>query len=187
MCYWTTPFGDSVLAIQSARKIDFPSNPPYSPELQALINYMLLPEQNLRPDIHQLSELVHKELMEVPNPVAASKTSSRPWTFQEITDYFKSAGAEQSGSSQANSESKKAPVAATVLETSVTPRQRPKASNLVQPQPQNVLATPQLQQEGTTPGSIVIMPPPKSPKMERKTLGEPVPFSSSGTGDSQQG
>src|SRR5271154_632633 len=56
MCFYTTPFGDSILAIQSAQII-FPPNSPFSLQLHALIQYLLTAEAPLRPDIYQVAEL----------------------------------------------------------------------------------------------------------------------------------
>lgn len=156
MCYFTTPFGDSILAIQNAKKLDFPLQPSYPLELQLLINYMLLPDQTNRPDINQLSELVHA-MLETPNPLG--KPASRPWNFQEISDHFKNLATEISppdaGGGGAGGNKK---MAAVVLETSVTPRQRPKANN-------SSVAVAAVD----IPAKVVaIIPPPKSPKPERK-------------------
>ncbi|XP_037088378.1 AP2-associated protein kinase 1-like [Pollicipes pollicipes] len=56
LCFFTLPFGESALAIQSGQ-FSFPDSSKYSKRLHALIRYILQPDPALRPDIFQLSFL----------------------------------------------------------------------------------------------------------------------------------
>uniref|UniRef100_A0A915HKF9 non-specific serine/threonine protein kinase n=1 Tax=Romanomermis culicivorax TaxID=13658 RepID=A0A915HKF9_ROMCU len=57
LCFFTLPFGESTLAIQSAT-FSFPSEPSYPAELLGLIIYLLNPDPHKRPDIFQLASVV---------------------------------------------------------------------------------------------------------------------------------
>ncbi|KAL4149341.1 hypothetical protein QTP88_003306 [Uroleucon formosanum] len=76
LCYFTLPFGESPLKIQSGQ-FNIPDTPEYSIKLNTLIKYMLEVEPDLRPDIFQVSyiafQLAGKDcpvqnLNNVPNP-----------------------------------------------------------------------------------------------------------------------
>lgn len=56
LCYFALPFGESTLAIQSA-KFSFPATPKYSDNLKKLVRYLLTPNATERPDIYQVSKL----------------------------------------------------------------------------------------------------------------------------------
>ncbi len=58
LCFYTLPFGESSLAIQSGN-VTFPTSSPYSEELHNLIRYILTVEPDSRPDIFQVSHLAH--------------------------------------------------------------------------------------------------------------------------------
>jgi len=56
LCFFTLPFGESTLAIQSGN-FTFPSNSKYSQDLHRLIRYLLTPSPEERPDIYQAAAL----------------------------------------------------------------------------------------------------------------------------------
>ena len=51
LCFFSLPFGESALAIQGGQ-FSVPDHSKYSPELHALIKYMLTVELETRPDIY---------------------------------------------------------------------------------------------------------------------------------------
>eukprot|EP00794_Sanderia_malayensis_P011985 gene11985-13223_t len=53
LCFFTTPFGESTLAIQNGQ-FTFPEASRFSEELYSLIKMMLVVDQDKRPDIHQV-------------------------------------------------------------------------------------------------------------------------------------
>ncbi|CAH8541556.1 unnamed protein product [Schistosoma turkestanicum] len=57
ICYFSLPFGDSILAIQSGN-FSLPNNSPYSERLHKLIGYILNVDAFKRPDIYQVCALV---------------------------------------------------------------------------------------------------------------------------------
>jgi len=56
LCFFTLPFGESTLAIQSGN-FAFPSNSKYSENVHKLIRYLLTPNAEKRPDIYQAASL----------------------------------------------------------------------------------------------------------------------------------
>ncbi|XP_046465129.1 AP2-associated protein kinase 1 isoform X2 [Neodiprion pinetum] len=54
LCFFSLPFGESTLAIQSGN-FTIPESSRYSKALHCLIRYMLEPDPDLRPDIYQVS------------------------------------------------------------------------------------------------------------------------------------
>ena len=58
LCFFTLPFGESSLAIQSGN-VTFPSSSSYSEDLHNLIRYILTVDPDTRPDIFQVSHLSH--------------------------------------------------------------------------------------------------------------------------------
>ncbi|ESO08902.1 hypothetical protein HELRODRAFT_150508, partial [Helobdella robusta] len=67
LCYYSNPFNDSVLAIQSGN-YSLPDPKKYSNDVVGLLRYMLTVDPDQRPDIFQVSYLVFKTLA-VPCPV----------------------------------------------------------------------------------------------------------------------
>ncbi|XP_078141276.1 AP2-associated protein kinase 1 isoform X4 [Centroberyx gerrardi] len=125
LCYFTLPFGESQVAICDG-SFTIPDNSRYSQDMHCLIRYMLEPDPDKRPDIYQVSyfafKLVRRECpvqnvhnspipAKLPEPIRASEAvAKKSQTKARLTD----------------------PVPTT--ETSIAPRQRPKAGQ-AQPQP----------------------------------------------------
>uniref|UniRef100_A0AAQ5YP70 non-specific serine/threonine protein kinase n=1 Tax=Amphiprion ocellaris TaxID=80972 RepID=A0AAQ5YP70_AMPOC len=123
LCYFTLPFGESQVAICDG-SFTIPDNSRYSQEMHCLIRYMLEPDPDKRPDIYQVSyfafKLARRECpvpnnspipAKLPEPIRASEAvAKKSQTKARLTD----------------------PVPTT--ETSIAPRQRPKAGQ-AQPQP----------------------------------------------------
>ncbi|XP_076174882.1 numb-associated kinase isoform X2 [Ptiloglossa arizonensis] len=120
LCFFTLPFGESTLAIQSGN-FTIPDNSRYSRSLHCLIRYMLEPDPDSRPDIYQVSAIAFQiqgkecpvqNLHKVPTPVLES-LSSPPMESENVKR------------SSLVKTPKSSPVSI-VEGTSVTPRQRPK-------------------------------------------------------------
>ncbi|XP_078808928.1 AP2-associated protein kinase 1 isoform X8 [Oryzias latipes] len=125
LCFFTLPFGESQVAICDG-SFTIPDNSRYSQEMHCLIRYMLEPHPDIRPDIYQVSyfafKLARRECpvpnlhnspipAKLPEPIRASEAvAKKSQTKARLTD----------------------PVPTT--ETSIAPRQRPKAGQ-AQPQP----------------------------------------------------
>uniref|UniRef100_A0A672H4Y9 non-specific serine/threonine protein kinase n=1 Tax=Salarias fasciatus TaxID=181472 RepID=A0A672H4Y9_SALFA len=125
LCFFTLPFGESQVAICDG-SFTIPDNSRYSQEMHCLIRYMLEPDPDKRPDIYQVSyfafKLARRECpipnvhnlpipAKLPEPIRASEAvAKKSQTKARLTD----------------------PVPTT--ETSIAPRQRPKAGQ-AQPQP----------------------------------------------------
>ncbi|XP_011865251.1 PREDICTED: uncharacterized protein LOC105560612 isoform X2 [Vollenhovia emeryi] len=121
LCFFTLPFGESMLAIQSGN-FTIPDNSRYSKALHCLIRYMLEPDPDVRPDIYQVSAVAFQiqgkecpvqNLHKVPTPTV----ESLPCPPMESESIKRSASVKTP---------KPTPIATTVEGTSVTPRQRPK-------------------------------------------------------------
>ncbi|XP_024908995.1 AP2-associated protein kinase 1-like isoform X6 [Cynoglossus semilaevis] len=126
LCYFTLPFGESQVAICDG-SFTIPDNSCYSQDTHCLIRYMLEPDPDRRPDIYQVSyfafKLARRECpvtnvhnspipTKLPEPIRASEAvAKKSQTKARFTD----------------------PIPTT--ETSIVPRQRPKAG---QPQPQPI-------------------------------------------------
>ncbi|XP_043967388.1 AP2-associated protein kinase 1-like isoform X8 [Gambusia affinis] len=124
LCFFTLPFGESQVAICDGT-FTIPDNSRYSQEMHCLIRYMLEPDPDKRPDIYQVSYFAFKLARQecpvpnlhnspipskLPEPIRASEAvAKKSQTKARLTD----------------------PVPTT--ETSIAPRQRPKAG---QPQSQ---------------------------------------------------
>uniref|UniRef100_A0A8D0CRG5 non-specific serine/threonine protein kinase n=1 Tax=Sander lucioperca TaxID=283035 RepID=A0A8D0CRG5_SANLU len=120
LCFFALPFGESQVAICDGTFI-VPDNSKFSFKLHCLIRYMLEPDQEMRPDIYQVSyfafKLAGKDCpvpnlfnspipTSLPEPLTASEVAARKsMTKARITD------------------------AVGPTETSIAPRQRPKAAN----------------------------------------------------------
>uniref|UniRef100_A0A671XHY5 BMP2 inducible kinase n=1 Tax=Sparus aurata TaxID=8175 RepID=A0A671XHY5_SPAAU len=120
LCFFALPFGESQVAICDGTFI-VPDNSKFSFKLHCLIRYMLEPDQEKRPDIYQVSyfafKLAGKDCpvqnlfnspipTSLPEPLTASEVAAKKsMTKARITD---SVGP---------------------TETSIAPRQRPKAAN----------------------------------------------------------
>ncbi|KAI4487969.1 hypothetical protein M0802_011673 [Mischocyttarus mexicanus] len=120
LCFFTLPFGESTLAIQSGN-FTIPDNSRYSKALHCLIRYMLEPDPDVRPDIYQVSVIafqIHGKECPVQNLHKAPTPTidSLPCPLMENDNIKRSSSVRTP---------KPTPVA-TVEGTSVTPRQRPK-------------------------------------------------------------
>ncbi|XP_069025434.1 LOW QUALITY PROTEIN: BMP-2-inducible protein kinase [Embiotoca jacksoni] len=120
LCFFALPFGESQVAICDGTFI-VPDNSKFSFKLHCLIRYMLEPDQDTRPDIYQVSYFAFKFAgkdcpvsnlfnspipTSLPEPLTASEVAAKKSvTKARITD---SVGP---------------------TETSIAPRQRPKAAN----------------------------------------------------------
>ncbi|XP_034243808.1 uncharacterized protein LOC117646752 [Thrips palmi] len=118
LCYFSLPFGESTLAIQSGN-FSIPDNSRYSRGMHSLIRYMLEPDQDKRPDIFQVATIAF---------TLAGKDCPVPNLHKVPVPSL-----DQLPLAQMESEIKKVPVkvskqaAVPVVEgTSVAPRQRPK-------------------------------------------------------------
>ncbi|CAG9860546.1 unnamed protein product [Phyllotreta striolata] len=122
LCFFTLPFGESTLAIQSGNFF-IPDNSRYSKGLHQLIRYMLEPDPDQRPDIYQVSSIAF-QLEGKDNPVKNLMKTPTPNLDDIPIPPFES----ESKKTQIKVQTNK--VAAPVIEgTSVMPRQRPKGSS----------------------------------------------------------
>uniref|UniRef100_A0AAV2MPJ6 Protein kinase domain-containing protein n=1 Tax=Knipowitschia caucasica TaxID=637954 RepID=A0AAV2MPJ6_KNICA len=120
LCFFTLPFGESQVAICDGTFI-IPDNSKYSAKLHRLIRYMLEPDQEKRPDIYQVSYFAFK-LAGKDCPVPNLFNSPIPTTLPEPLTASDIA---------AKKSMTKARITNSVgpTETSIAPRQRPKAAN----------------------------------------------------------
>ncbi|KAM9858476.1 AP2-associated protein kinase 1 [Aulostomus maculatus] len=125
LCYFTLPFGESQVAICDG-SFTIPDNSRYSQDMHCLIRYMLEPDPDKRPDIYQVSYFAFK-LSRRECPVQNAHNLPIPAKLPEpirVSD----AVAKKSQSKARLTD----PIPTT--ETSIAPRQRPKAGQS-QPQP----------------------------------------------------
>uniref|UniRef100_A0A3B3UV08 BMP2 inducible kinase n=1 Tax=Poecilia latipinna TaxID=48699 RepID=A0A3B3UV08_9TELE len=120
LCFFTLPFGESQVAICDGTFI-VPDNSKFSTRLQCLIRYMLEPDQEKRPDIYQVSYFAFK-LAGRDCPVPNLSNSPIPTSLPEPLTASEVA---------AKKSMTKARITDSVgpTETSIAPRQRPKAAN----------------------------------------------------------
>ncbi|XP_034752419.1 AP2-associated protein kinase 1-like isoform X2 [Etheostoma cragini] len=121
VCFFTLPFGESQVAICDG-SFTIPDNSRYSYDLHCLIRYMLEPDPDKRPDIYQVSHFAFK-LAQRTCPVQNVKNSPIP---SKLPEPIKASEAAAAKKSQAKSRLTD-PIPTT--ETSITPRQRPKAAH----------------------------------------------------------
>ncbi|XP_043952009.1 AP2-associated protein kinase 1-like isoform X1 [Gambusia affinis] len=119
LCFFTLPFGESQVAICDG-SFTIPDNSRYSYDLHCLIRYMLEPDPDKRPDIYQVSYFAFK-LAQRTCPVQNMKNSPIPSTLPEPIKASEAAAAKKSQTKPRLTD----PIPTT--ETSITPRQRPKA------------------------------------------------------------
>ncbi|XP_030761493.1 LOW QUALITY PROTEIN: AP2-associated protein kinase 1 [Sitophilus oryzae] len=163
LCFFTLPFGESTLAIQSGN-FCIPDNSQYSRGLHQLIRYMLEPEPETRPDIYQVS-CVAFQLLGKQNPVKNLMKTTTPNLEELPTPQFES---EQKKANQIKQQSSKIiPTGPIVESTSVMPRQRPKATATA---PLNLNSIPL--NISSSPGSSKKSQNSQSPN----TQSNPVPF-----------
>nr|XP_061803951.1 AP2-associated protein kinase 1-like [Nerophis lumbriciformis] len=125
LCYFTLPFGESQVAICDG-SFTIPDNSRYSNDMHCLIRYMLEPDPDKRPDIYQVSYFAFK-LSRQECPVPNFHNSSIP---AKLPEPIKASDAVVKKS--LNKTRITDPIPTT--ETSIAPRQRPKAGQ-TQPQP----------------------------------------------------
>jgi AP2-associated kinase len=166
LCFFTLPFGESTLAIQNGT-FTIPDNSKYSTPVHQLIRYMLEPDAEKRPNIFQVGEIAFG-MQNRKNPIQNLYKQSIPCIDNLIIPPFESDLKKSTNMntpkatvkvpSIASSSSSSSSTAAPILsskETSVTPRQRPKACQLnpvgnnqftiglpPSPSPRNVLSSP---------------------------------------------
>ncbi|XP_068608615.1 AP2-associated protein kinase 1 [Brachionichthys hirsutus] len=121
LCFFTLPFGESQVAICDG-SFTIPDNSRYSYDLHCLIRYMLEPEPDRRPDIYQVSYFAFK-LAQRTCPVQNVKNCPIPSKLPEPVKASEAAAAKKSQTKPRLTD----PVPTT--ETSITPRQRPKAAH----------------------------------------------------------
>ncbi|KAM9841822.1 AP2-associated protein kinase 1 [Aulostomus maculatus] len=121
LCFFTLPFGESQVAICDG-SFTIPDNSRYSYDLHCLIRYMLEPDPDKRPDIYQVSYFSFK-LAQRTCPVQNVKNSSIPSKLPEPVKASEAAAAKKSQTKPRLTD----PIPTT--ETSITPRQRPKAAH----------------------------------------------------------
>ncbi|KAM9307012.1 AP2-associated protein kinase 1-like isoform 1-T1 [Pholidichthys leucotaenia] len=119
LCFFTLPFGESQVAICDG-SFTIPDNSRYSYDLHCLIRYMLEPDPDKRPDIYQVSHFAFK-LVQRTCPVQNVKNSPIPSKLPEPVKASEAAAAKKSQTKPRLTD----PIPTT--ETSITPRQRPKA------------------------------------------------------------
>lgn len=167
MCFFTLPFGESTLAIQGGH-FTIPDNSRYSKSIHQLIRYMLEPDVDRRPDICQVAEIAFK-LNQKENPIQNLYVSGffvlfsrrisnsriihnlQKQPLPQLADLVVPLYEYETKKSVINTP--KTPKSANIsLETSVAPRQRPKACQLnpvnfplglpPSPSPRNVVSSP---------------------------------------------
>lgn len=160
ICFFSLPFGESTLAIQSG-SFFIPDNSRYSKGVHQLIRYMLEPDNEKRPNIFQVCEIAFK-LCSKENPVQNLHKLPAPVLDQLQVPLFESESKRltlSSGASGVSSSSTKLTQKNSVSNiesgtTSIAPRQRPKANA----QPSQILP--------------LVLPPSPLP---RNTLSSPIP------------
>ncbi|XP_007433088.1 BMP-2-inducible protein kinase isoform X2 [Python bivittatus] len=119
LCFFTLPFGESQVAICDG-SFTIPDNSRYSHSMHCLIRYMLEPDQERRPDVFQVSYFAFK-LAKKDCPILNMNNSPLPSTLPEPLTASEAAA-------------KKSQIKARITdaigptETSIAPRQRPKAN-----------------------------------------------------------
>lgn len=162
LCFFTLPFGESTLAIQNGN-FTIPDNSRYSTSMHQLIRYMLEPDPEKRPNIFQVGEITFPMANRL-NPIQNLYKQPIPSIENLIVPPFESDMKKSAALSTPKASGKVNVVASSIggttvmplssKETSVTPRQRPKACQLnpvnnqftfglpPSPSPRNVLSSP---------------------------------------------
>ncbi|XP_058050261.1 AP2-associated protein kinase 1 isoform X13 [Ahaetulla prasina] len=125
LCYFTLPFGESQVAICDGN-FTIPDNSRYTQDMHCLIRYMLEPDPDKRPDIYQVSYFAFK-LAKRECPVPNAQNSPIPAKLPEPVKASEAAAKKTQPKARLMD-----PIPTT--ETSITPRQRPKAGQ-TQPNP----------------------------------------------------
>ncbi|KAL1502386.1 hypothetical protein ABEB36_007533 [Hypothenemus hampei] len=189
MCFFTLPFGESTLAIQSGN-FSIPDNSQYSKLVHQLIRYMLEPDPDNRPDIFQVSYIAF-DLLGKPNPIKNIKKEPIPNIEELPVPPYES---EQKRATQLKVQATKTiPTTSTMEGTSVMPRQRPKANPTtplnLNSIPLNINSSPgasKKSQNSQSPNSLV-NPPSSQQQGNQQQLSAfsnpPVAFADFGPGD----
>ncbi|RMC13629.1 hypothetical protein DUI87_08706 [Hirundo rustica rustica] len=124
LCFFSLPFGESQVAICDG-SFTIPDGSQYSHSVHCLIRYMLEPDQEQRPDIFQVSYFAFK-IAKKECPVSNINNSPVPSTLPEPMTASEAA---------ARKSQIKARITDAVgpTETSIAPRQRPKANSSTAP------------------------------------------------------
>uniref|UniRef100_A0A8C5UDB6 non-specific serine/threonine protein kinase n=1 Tax=Malurus cyaneus samueli TaxID=2593467 RepID=A0A8C5UDB6_9PASS len=124
LCFFSLPFGESQVAICDG-SFTIPDSSRYSHSVHCLIRYMLEPDQEQRPDIFQVSYFAFK-IAKKDCPVSNINNSPVPSTLPEPMTASEAA---------ARKSQIKARITDAVgpTETSIAPRQRPKANSSTAP------------------------------------------------------
>ncbi|KAL8174078.1 UNVERIFIED_CONTAM: AP2-associated protein kinase 1 [Gekko kuhli] len=125
LCYFTLPFGESQVAICDGN-FTIPDNSRYSQDMHCLIRYMLEPDPEKRPEIYQVSYFAFK-LAKRECPIQNVQNSPIPAKLPEPVKASEAAAKKTQPKARLTD-----PIPTT--ETSITPRQRPKAGQ-TQPNP----------------------------------------------------
>uniref|UniRef100_A0A182JRI6 Protein kinase domain-containing protein n=1 Tax=Anopheles christyi TaxID=43041 RepID=A0A182JRI6_9DIPT len=140
VCFFTLPFGESTLAIQSGH-FSIPDGSKYSRTVHQLIRYMLEPDAERRPNIYQVCDVAFG-IAGRANPVRnLTKCSVPPLDtlpvppFESETKRLPPAGGATVGPGGSTPKASKPTAGQLPIEggTSVAPRQRPKASQVSTP------------------------------------------------------
>uniref|UniRef100_A0A8C4QBQ1 Protein kinase domain-containing protein n=1 Tax=Eptatretus burgeri TaxID=7764 RepID=A0A8C4QBQ1_EPTBU len=118
LCFFTLPFGESQVAICDG-SFTIPDHSRYSNGMHCLICYMLEPDQELRPDIYQVSHFAFK-FAGRDCPVANVNGAVLPATLPEPLKASEAAARKTQAKTKLTD-------AVGPTETSIVPRQRPKA------------------------------------------------------------
>ncbi|GFN96846.1 Ap2-associated protein kinase 1 [Plakobranchus ocellatus] len=121
LCFFTLPFGESSLAIQS-NNYTIPDNHRFSRGLMSLIAFIFEKDSKKRPDIFQVSSVAF-QLAGRPNPVPNMNSSPVP-DLKSLPSPLTETEAKQ-----VRSTSQKNTNVPSVESTTVAPRQRPRAQN----------------------------------------------------------
>ncbi|KAK7113192.1 AP2-associated protein kinase 1-like [Littorina saxatilis] len=124
LCFFTLPFGESTLAIQSGN-YSIPDNCRYSRGVQSLIAYMLEKDPSKRPDIFQVSYVAF-QLLKKENPVPNMNSVAIPDLNNLPVPLT------ESEAKQIKTSTQKAVNTPVIETTSVAPRQRPRGQNVPQ-------------------------------------------------------
>ncbi|XP_062870570.1 AP2-associated protein kinase 1 isoform X2 [Trichomycterus rosablanca] len=126
LCFFSLPFGESQVAICDGN-FTIPDNSRYSYDMHCLIRYMLEPDPDKRPDIYQVSHIAFR-LARHECPVQNTQNALLPAKLPEPIRASEAAAVKKSQTQTKPRLTDPIPT----TETSITPRQRPKA---VQSQP----------------------------------------------------
>lgn len=121
LCFFTLPFGESSLAIQSSN-YTIPDNHRFSQGLMSLIAYIFEKDSKKRPDIFQVSSVAF-QLAGRPNPVPNMNSSPVPDLKSLPSPLTETEAKQVKSTSQKNTN------VPSVESTTVAPRQRPRAQN----------------------------------------------------------